>query len=100
MAFMENAISLTKTERMELTKQASSRTGRAELGEGCLAEQADEQAGQQNDESAAQPACDPDGMARCLTMHHVFSSHLLGAMAATSLLMLSVCRVKWQRFPW
>jgi transposase len=30
MAFMPNAISLTKTERMELTKQATSRTGRAE----------------------------------------------------------------------
>ena len=30
MVFMPNAISLTKTERMELTKQATSRTGRAE----------------------------------------------------------------------
>src|SRR3954467_4828072 len=30
MVFMTNAISLTKTERMELTKQAASRTGRAE----------------------------------------------------------------------
>jgi transposase len=30
MAFMSNAISLTKTERMELTKQATSRRGRAE----------------------------------------------------------------------
>jgi transposase len=30
MAFMLNAISLTKTERMELTKQATSRTGRTE----------------------------------------------------------------------
>src|SRR5215470_271608 len=30
MAFMTNAISLTKSERMELTRRASSRTGRAE----------------------------------------------------------------------
>ena len=30
MAFMPNAINLTKTERVELTKQATSRTGRAE----------------------------------------------------------------------